>query len=333
MTTLPPPQAARLRLSRPGGRTVELLDQALVALAGGNRRTLLDLVRNEPAALGSMAGRLGVSTTAVSEDLSLFHSLEYERQLEELGARYDHALLAAAAVAPGDRVLDIGCGSGPSSRAFGLADPTGSVLGVDLSAALIRQARARSKAEGVVNVAFEQGDAASHPFPAASFDVAISRFGAMYFGHPEAAFAHIRQALRPGGRLALVAWREVACNEWMTAVADALTGGHGVGARPAASPGASGLADETHARRILAEAGFADVRLEEASQPVSLGADAERAYAMVSTQGLARQALDGLGLEARGEALDRLRAVLTAHETPNGVLFGSSCWVITARRP
>lgn len=333
MTTLPAHGAVRTRRPEGGGRTAEMLDLALVALANGDRVRLLDLIRNEPAALGSMARRLGVSTAAVSEDLSLFHALEYEHQLEDLGARYDQPLLAAARLDPGDRVLDIGCGSGPSSRSFGRADPTATVLGIDLSAALVRQARARTKAEGLVNVAFEQGDAGSYPYPAAAFDVAVSRFGAMYFGHPDAAFAHIGQALRPGGRLALVAWQEAARNEWMTAVAEALTAGHGIPARPAGSPGAFGLADEATVRRTLAEAGFADVDLAAASELVSLGPDAERAYAMVSTQGLARQALEGVAGQARTDALARLRAVLAAHETPDGVLFGSTCWIITARRP
>lgn len=333
MPTFPPPRPARVRPSGSGGRTVERLDHALVALANGDRVRLLDLVRNDPSALGSMASRLGVSKTEVSKDLSLFHSLEYEEQLEELGARYDGALLAAAAIRPGDRVLDIGCGSGPSARAFARADPTGSVLGIDLSAALVRRARDRSRADGLENVDFQQGDAGSHPFPEGSFDVAASRFGAMYFGHPAAAFAHIGRALRPGGRLALVAWQEAARNEWMTAVADALTAGHGIPSTPVGNPGAFGLAGEADVRRILDEAGFVDVDLQEASEPVSLGPDAGRAYAMVSTQGLARQALDGVAGEARGEALDRLRDMLVAHETPDGVFLGSSCWIITAHRP
>lgn len=333
MTTLPPYRSGRALPPGTGGRTAELLDHALVALAHGDRVRLLDLIRSQPDALGSMASRLGVSTAAVSEDLSLFHTLEFEQQLEDLGARYDRPLLAAARLEPGDRVLDVGCGSGPSTRSIGRADPTGSVLGIDLSPALVRRARARTKAEGLVNVAFEQGDAGSHPFPSASFDVAVSRFGAMYFGHPEAAFAHIGRALRPGGRLALVAWQGAARNEWMSAVAEALTAGHGMPSRPSGDPGAFGLADEATVKRILDEAGFADVAMKGASELVSLGPDAERAYAMVSTQGLARQALDGVGGTARTEALDRLRAVLVAHETPDGVLFGSACWVITGRRP
>lgn len=314
-------------------RSSQLLDDALVALAGGNRRMILELVRDQPGPLGAMADRFGVTSQAVSEDLVLFHSLEYEVELEELGARYDRALLAAAGIEPGTDVLDVGCGSGTSTRAAARVATAGHVLGVDLSTAMIRRATERSRSEHLANLRFRQADAGSHPFGPASFDVVISRFGAMYFGHPDAAFANLHRALRPGGRLALVAWRDLARNEWMAAVCEALAQGRTRPERPAGTPGAFGLADEGIVRRTLTDAGFTGVALEEVTEQVSFGPDADRAYALVSTQKLARDLLDGLDTAARRAALDELRAVLEAHETPDGVLFGSTCWIITATRP
>lgn len=293
---------------------------------------LLELVRDQPGPLGAMADRLGMSHEAVSRDLSMFHSLEYEAALEQLASGYDKALLEAAGMEDGARVLDIGCGSGSSSRAAARAVGAGSVLGIDLSAAAVNRAQALARAEGLDNVAFEQGDAATAAFGAASFDVAVSRFGAMYFGHPVPAFANVAGALRPGGRLALVAWRETDRNEWMTEVAGALAMGRALPERPAGTPGAFGLAGADHVRRTLNDAGFVDVCLDERSEPVSFGPDAEAAYALVSTQGLARDLLGGLDADARKAALAALRGVLAAHETPEGVLFGSSCWLVTARR-
>lgn len=294
---------------------------------------LLEVVRDDPGALGVMAQSLRMSTQAVSQDLSALHSLEYEVELEGVAARYDPALLDAAGLRPGDRVLDIGCGSGGSTRAAARALTTGSVLGLDLSAAAVTRARARSRAERRANLAFEQADAAAHSFAPASFDVALSRFGAMYFEHPVPAFANIAQALRPRGRLALVAWREAARNEWMTAVGEALAMGRPLPERRAGGPGAFGLAREDDVRRILGQAGFVDVTVQGRSEPVSLGRDANGAYAMVSTQGLARDLLSGLDATERKAALARLRTVLTDHDTPQGVVFGSSCWIVTACRP
>lgn len=310
-----------------------LLDQALVGVATGDHRTILEVVRDQPGALGAMAARFGMSSQAVSRDLSMFHALEFGEELEALAARYDPALLEAAGLEGASEVLDIGCGSGRSTRAAATAAPTADVLGVDISPSLVRRASERSRAERLTTTRFERGDAEVHPFAAGAFDVALSRLGAMFFHHPAVAFTNIGRALRPGGRLVLLAWRDLADNEWMTAVRDALAQGRPTAGRPGGTPSAFGLADEHHVRGVLGDAGFFDVTLDAESEPVSLGPDLRRAYALVSTQGLARDLLDGVDDAIRSRALDELVAVLAAHETPEGVLFGSSCWIITARHP
>jgi ubiquinone/menaquinone biosynthesis C-methylase UbiE len=117
-------------------------------------------------------------------------------------APYHERLMSTAAIAPGERVLDIGCGTGQTTRdAARAAAPGGVALGVDLSSQMLDVARARASDERVRNAAFEQADAQVHPFDAASFDVAISRTGAMFFGDPVAAFTNIHRSLRAGGRM------------------------------------------------------------------------------------------------------------------------------------
>ena len=113
---------------------------------------------------------------------------------------------AAAGVGHGDRVLDIGCGTGQSTRDAARAAVAGSALGIDLSAQMLEHARRVSSEQGLTNVSFQQADAQVHRFPAGGFDVAISRFGSMFFDDPVAAFGNIGQALRPGGRLVLMVW-------------------------------------------------------------------------------------------------------------------------------
>lgn len=137
---------------------------------------------------------------------------------------YQPAFLAAAAIKPGDRVLDVGCGTGASTRAAAIAAPAGHVLGIDLSAEMITVARRLADRDKLADITFVRADAQSHPFAAGDFDVVISRTGAMFFGRPDLAFANLRRSLTPGGRLVLLAWQSPERQEWLNAFSLALTG-------------------------------------------------------------------------------------------------------------
>src|SRR6266498_3967165 len=134
--------------------------------------------------------------------------------------RYHPRFMAACAIGPDDVVLDIGCGAGQST--VDAARAARSVLGVDVSAVALDRARAR--AGGLANIGFAEADAQRHPFPANHFDVAISRFGTMFFPDPAEAFANIARALRPGGRLVLLVWQAAAYQDWVTTIHDGLGG-------------------------------------------------------------------------------------------------------------
>ena len=139
----------------------------------------------------------------------------YDEGMRSIWARF----LAANLIATGDRVLDIGCGNGQSSRDAARRATTASVLGVDLSASMLAEARRRAVAENVCNVEFLQADAQVHAFEPGGFDIAMSRYGTMFFADRAAAFTNIAAALRPGGRLAMLAWQAVAKNEWIMSCA------------------------------------------------------------------------------------------------------------------
>jgi len=112
------------------------------------------------------------------------------------------ALLEAAQLQGGERVLDVGCGCGATTLAAARAiAPNGEVVGADLSEPMIDVARRRAADAGVDNVAFVQADAQTHDFGAPTFDVVMSRFGTMFFADPAAAFANIASSMGPGGRL------------------------------------------------------------------------------------------------------------------------------------
>jgi len=244
---------------------------------------------------------------------------------------YDRALFEAAAIGEHEAVLDIGCGCGISTRQAARLAASATVLGVDLSGPMIDQARRHSRDEGLVNTEFLQADAQVHPFAPQSFDIAISRFGAMFFSDPVAAFTNVADALRPGGRLVLLAWQDLANNDWLVALRTALAAGRSLPAPPPGAPGPFGLAQEAGVRRILADAGFASVELDAVRKPIYLGTDADDAFGFVREMGLTKGLLAGLDQSATAQALRALRETLSANAGDDGVLIGSAAWLITAR--
>jgi SAM-dependent methyltransferase len=244
--------------------------------------------------------------------------------LEQMPARYDTALLDAARITPGARVLDVGCGTGSLTRAAACRAAPGPVVGVDLSAAMVDVARARAADLG--NVAFVHADAQVHPFPADGFDVVVSRTGASFFGDAPAAFANLAHATAVGGRLALLTWQAAARNEWFVEVTGALAGRPLAGPPPGV-PGPFALADPDAVATLLGGAGFTDVQIVDVCEPAGFGADPVAARDVMA--GLLGWLLDGRDADA---ARASLLATMRAHEGPDGVSFGSAAWLVTAVR-
>jgi SAM-dependent methyltransferase/pimeloyl-ACP methyl ester carboxylesterase len=242
---------------------------------------------------------------------------------------YDERLRAAMVVAPGDRILDIGCGSGQTTCAAARAAASGSALGVDISEEMLERARRRSAEEGAANVVFERGDAQTHPFSPPHFDLIISRFGTMFFADPVAAFTHVARAARPGARLVMLVWQGAEQNEWATAIRQALPGA----AEPAPVPGldAFSMADPGVIRSILGAAGFVDAEAADVHEPVYYGPDVRAALDLVLDMRRHRDVIARLPAAAAQRALARLREMLAAHETGKGVLFDARAWLVTAR--
>jgi SAM-dependent methyltransferase len=247
--------------------------------------------------------------------------------------RYHERLLDAAAPTEGERVVDIGCGNGATTRAAARSTPGGEAFGVDLSSQMIDRARSLAEAEGLANARFEVGDAQAFPFATGAHDLAVSRFGAMFFADPHAAFTNIARTLRPGGRLALVAWQGLEENEWVRAIREALAVGRQLPSPPAGAPGPFGLADPDRVQTLLDGAGFEGVDVAALREPFWVGTDAADAFGFVRDTGPVRGLLEGLEPDDQERGLDRLRASIAAHATDDGVNFGSAAWLVTARRP
>ena len=245
-------------------------------------------------------------------------------------APYHECLLAAAEIGEADRVLDIGCGTGQTTRDAARAASSGAALGVDLSSRMLDHARRRAVEEGVTNATFAQADAQIHRFEPAAFDVAISRTAAMFFGDHVAAFRNISKALRPGGRLVLVTWQPLEGNEWVREISGALAIGRDLPAPPA-DAGPFALSSPDRVRSLLTTAGFTEIELEGTTAGMWFGTDTDDAHRFVL--GLMGWMLEGLDDASRARAIDALHATMAGHTTPEGVLFGSAAWTIQATRP
>jgi SAM-dependent methyltransferase len=254
--------------------------------------------------------------------------VDYDAELQQ----HNEVLRRSYGIRPGDQVLDIGCGAGQTTREAARMARAGAALGVDVSASAIERARRLTDAAGLSNVSFEQADAATHPFPPEGFHVAISRFGTMFFADPVAAFANIRRALRPGGRLVMMVWREHDLNEWAVSIERALAD---VMDAPAASPAqqdAFSLADAGHTERTLAAAAFVEVSFTDVHVPVYYGPDVAAALEWIRGFSSVKDVLQRLDPASAERALQRLRQALAGHVGGSGVWLDSRAWIVTARR-
>lgn len=258
-------------------------------------------------------------------DIELF---DYDAELRP----HNEHFRAATRVGSADRVLDIGCGTGLTTREAARAAVDGSALGVDISAPMLARARRISDEQGPPNVAYQQADAQVHRFPPARFDLCVSRFGTMFFADPVAAFTNIGRALRPAARLVLLVWQDRDSNEWASAIRRSLTPATVTPTPPASGPNAFSLADPGTTEGILTAAGFGDVGFTGVHEPVYYGPDSATALDNVLRLLKFQDLLAGLDATEAERALTRLHTTLAAHDTGAGVHFDSRAWIVTARR-
>ncbi|MFT4571068.1 MAG: SAM-dependent methyltransferase [Hyphomicrobiaceae bacterium] len=255
-----------------------------------------------------------------------------DTMLNPLGQAALDALLPVA----GENALDIGCGCGHTTLELAKrVAPGGQVTGIDLSAPMLARARERANENNIDNAHFQETDAQTSPFTAASFDIAYSRFGVMFFDNPVAAFTNLRKALRKNGRMSFVCWRSVAENPWiMTTIAAAME--HVTFDPPVpGAPGPFAFADADRVRSILQKAGFANISIEEFTTDMTLGAGAsvdETLAFLVRLGPIGRKIASGEIDDATlAKITESVRAGLTPFITDNGVVIGGSTWVVTAR--
>ena len=255
-----------------------------------------------------------------------------------LGAHGEEALRLHPP-APGERVLDIGCGFGDTVRQIAdLVGPEGSVLGFDAAERFIDLARAEAEAAGLANVTFAVGDLQTTEFEQ-RFDYAFSRMGTMFFANPVPALRNVRRALVPGGRLCMVVWRRKLENEWVSraeAVVERFVEEPEESDEPTCGPGPFSMGDADVTSQILIGAGFEQISLRRCDLPIQTGRDLEEAVEFAMALGPAGEVIRLAGAEAeriRPEIAAALREALADFEGPDGVWAPASTWIVSARAP
>ena len=265
--------------------------------------------------------------------------IRYKHILVDGLTRHSEAVFPTLPVRKGDRVLDVGCGFGDTAiKLAELVDPTGEVVGLDCCDAFLDHARKDVEARGLKNVSFVRGDA-EIALPADNFDFVFARFGTMFFANPVAGLRNMRRALRPGGKMVHIVWRDRVDNPWLSMAkdvvlaflpqpgSDALTCG----------PGPFSMSNEKTVRTMMDSAGYSDVEFERVDAPVFVGNDVMDAINFQLAIGPAGEVFREAGHQ--GEKKRHLieaalaNAIKRHRISAQGIVMDSSSWVITATNP
>jgi len=243
-----------------------------------------------------------------------------------------HAIIQAASIAPGDRVIDLGCGSGGTSiAAANQVGPTGRVLAIDVSEPMINRVKARNTALKLQNLSILKGDAAVFPFKSDEYDVLVSRFGCMFFDDPKNAFRNIGSALRHGCRLALAVWRHPRENPWAMEPISIAKQFIDMPPRPGPEePSPFSFSDPDRVKIILSDAGWSNIDFAPLDIQLPLGRSDGEALTFLTQMGPLAVPLAEATKKNYTKAISSIRDLLDTKKNNDGIVrFAAGCWIIT----
>jgi len=247
----------------------------------------------------------------------------------------DDRLFASASVQSGERAIDVGCGCGATTIALARrVAPGGHVLGLDISEQMLVRARERARTE--LSVTFALADATTYEFAPGAADLAISRFGVMFFADPVTAFANLRKGLRTGGRLVFACWRAAKLNPWVTLpLREAQKHAPPMPETGPEDPGPFAFASEERVRKILADAGYRDIALapHDFELDIAGGRGLDAAVDTAVSIGPASRILQDQSEDVRAAAAADIRAALLPHARGDVVPLGVATWIVAAVNP
>lgn len=263
------------------------------------------------------------------------------RGLEGQLAPVADALFEVAALRPGERVLDVGCGTGPTThRAAAQVGPGGAVTGLDVSDAMLDAASAATPLGVLAPIDWVAADATTWPGDGDRFDAVISRFGVMFFDDPGHAFSNLARLTRPGGRLALAVWAHRRRNPlFEVPLSAALAVRDGFHLPPADVPqpdaGPFSLADPDAVSALLAGSGWTDVAVDERllQLPLAGGGALDAAARSTLEFGPTRVVTDDMDPSQRAAAAIAIAEALLPHVVDGVVVLDALVHLVTATRP
>jgi SAM-dependent methyltransferase len=254
---------------------------------------------------------------------------------EMVAASFGEAAMDRLGLVAGQRVLDVGCGSGSTTLALaGLVGPEGEAVGIDIAPAMVAAAHEGTTAAGVANATFLVADAQSADLGPSAYDAVYSRFGVMFFADPHAAFTNLHASLRPGGTLAFACWSTLFANEWMFVPGSAVVSVTGsLPPMPGPNePGPFSLDDPERIERLLGEAGFTEIEV--TPQPTTIVLPREEIESLVSLTrrvGAVREALRSADDETAARIMDAVRAALADRVENDELRLSAAALIVRAR--